>query len=83
MERISDIIHHVEKITGRLNGDEGIQEWEGNREIGGVTVSWMASPDAIQAAGRSGHELLIVHESLYYPYNVINSGDPPTHEERS
>jgi len=37
----------------------------------------MATPDAIQAAAESGDELLIAHESLYYPYDVTNIVNPP------
>ena len=48
-----------------------------DRNVSGVTVCWMATPDAIHAAGEHGDELLIGHESLYYPYDVINSPNPP------
>jgi putative NIF3 family GTP cyclohydrolase 1 type 2 len=65
-------------MTGHsLNGDEGVHHGPADREISGVTVCWMASPAAIDAAGRQGHQLLIGHESLYYPYNVVISEDPP------
>ena len=37
----------------------------------------MASPDAIRAAGAAGHDLLIGHESLYFPYDVIVADNPP------
>ncbi|MDA3799473.1 MAG: Nif3-like dinuclear metal center hexameric protein [Kiritimatiellae bacterium] len=78
MTTISDIIQHVEALTGhKLNGDEGVQHGDSNRELAGVSVAWMATPETIQAAGKCGHELLIVHESLYYPYNVIQSANPP------
>jgi hypothetical protein len=78
MRSISDIVHTVEEATGRaLDGDEGVQHGTGTRELTGATVAWMATPDAIQAAGEAGHELLIVHESLYYPYDVIHSKSPP------
>ncbi len=78
MTRIEDIIHYVEKLSGHgLNGDEGVQHGDGDRKLSGVTISWMASPDAIQAAGEASHELLISHENLYYPYGVINSPSPP------
>lgn len=78
MANISDIIHYVETSTGHgLHGDEGVQHGDAGRTLGGVTVSWMASPDAIRAAGEAGHELLIAHESLYYPYDVINAEKAP------
>jgi putative NIF3 family GTP cyclohydrolase 1 type 2 len=37
----------------------------------------MATPDAIRAAGTRGHDLLIGHESLYYPYNAPDAADLP------
>ena len=37
----------------------------------------MATPPAIRAAGEAGHDLLIGHESLYYPYGVLTAANPP------
>ncbi len=76
---IGDIISFTESRTGhKLNPDEGVQFGEaGDRKITGATVSWMATTDAIRAAGEAGHQLLISHESLFYPYDVINSQNPP------
>ena len=48
-----------------------------DRAVTGVTVAWMATPDAIEAAGAAGHELFIAHESLHYPYGVLTSPNPP------
>ena len=78
IDQISDIVRYVEGVTGHgLNRDEGVQHGEGEREVKGVTVTWMGTPAAIRAAGEGGDDLLIVHESLYYPYDVINSSDGP------
>jgi len=74
---VHDIIGYIEALTGHpLNRDEGIQHG-GDRPVAGLTVCWMASPEAIRAAGAHGDELLIGHESLYYPYDVIHSPNPP------
>lgn len=68
----------MEKLARhKLNKDEGVRHGNAERPIDGATVSWMASPDAIATAGQNGHQLLIVHESLYYPYNVVNMSNPP------
>ena len=73
------IIDFMEAQTGHtLQPDEGVQHGDRERSLSGVTVAWMATPPAIQAAGSAGHELLIVHESLYYPYDVINAANPPS-----
>ena len=78
MTRPSDIIDYVQARTGHtVNPDEGLQYGAGERFVKGVTVAWMATPDAIQAAAESGDELLIAHERLYYPYDVTNVVNPP------
>jgi len=78
MRTISDIIHFVETKTGhRLNRDEGMQYGDSDRVLQGVTVAWMATPDAIQAAGEAGHQLLIAHESVYFPYDALNAENAP------
>jgi putative NIF3 family GTP cyclohydrolase 1 type 2 len=78
MTTINEIIDLVQTTTGHpLNRDEGIQFGTQDRSVQRVTVSWMATPEAIQSAGTAGHELLIAHESVYYPYDVLNIQNPP------
>jgi putative NIF3 family GTP cyclohydrolase 1 type 2 len=78
MTTSTDIIRYVEAQTGHpLNPDEGIQHGDGERTVRSATMAWMATPDAIQAAASAGDDLLIVHESLYYPYDVIHAANPP------
>ncbi len=78
MTTIQDIISHVESLTGHpINRDEGVHFGPSERDVTGATVAWMATPDAIRAAGRAGHQLLIGHESLFYPYDVVNADSPP------
>jgi putative NIF3 family GTP cyclohydrolase 1 type 2 len=75
---IDDIITYVSELSGHpLNRDEGVHHGPIDRAITGATVCWMASPEAIRAAGEHSHELLICHESLFFPYDVINSPNPP------
>jgi putative NIF3 family GTP cyclohydrolase 1 type 2 len=77
MTTVIEIIAHIEKLSGHpLNRDEGVQHGAADREVSGATVCWMASPAAIESAGRKGHQLLIGHESLYYPYDVVVAKDP-------
>jgi putative NIF3 family GTP cyclohydrolase 1 type 2 len=77
------IINYVENLSGHpLNRDEGVQHGPAERIVTGTTVCWMATPDAIRAAGTPGTgarggELLIGHESLYSPSDVIHSPAPP------
>ena len=78
MTTISDLIAYVERLTGHpLNSDEWLFNGDRDRQIDGVTVCWMASPDAIRAAGEAGHGLLIGHESLFFPYNAPKALDLP------
>lgn len=78
MPTINDIISHVESMTGHpINRDEGVHFGPADRDISGVTVAWMATPDAIRSAGEAGHQLLIGHESLFFPYDVVNADSPP------
>ncbi|MFZ2655559.1 MAG: Nif3-like dinuclear metal center hexameric protein [Victivallales bacterium] len=78
MSTAKDIIRQVEKWSGhRLNKDEGVQHGTDDIPLTGVTVSWMATPNAIIAAGKKKHQLLLIHESLYYPYDVMQSKNPP------
>ena len=79
MANVNSIIEFVETSSGHpLNKDEGVQYGNAERDIAGATVCWMATPEAITRAGESGHDLLIAHESLYYPYNVQTMDNPPT-----
>lgn len=64
-----EIIRWVEEVKGRpLNHEEGVHHGSAEALVSGVTVCWKAVPEAIAAAGRRGDELIIGHESLYYPY---------------
>jgi putative NIF3 family GTP cyclohydrolase 1 type 2 len=78
MTTIKEIVRYVEVRVGHpLNPDEIIGHGPADRTVTGVTVCWMATPEAIRTCGEHGHELLIGHESLYYPYNAPNASNPP------
>jgi len=78
MATAKDIIRRIEEWAGhRLNNDEGVQHGKDDLPVTGATVCWMATPNAINAAGKKKNQLLITHESLYYPYNVLQSDSPP------
>ncbi|MEM7535906.1 MAG: Nif3-like dinuclear metal center hexameric protein [Chloroflexota bacterium] len=73
-----DIIHYTEELSDHpINHDEGIQVGTIDTPINHVTVCWMATAEAIKTAGENGSDLLIAHESLYYPYNVLQMENPP------
>lgn len=69
---------YIESLTGHpLNRDEGVQHGDAERDVTAATVAWMASPEAIRSARENGANFMIVHESLYYPYDVVNVINPP------
>src|ERR1041385_2423849 len=68
-----DIHRWLEQKVGRpLNPDEGLMFGDVDRAIRGVTVCWMPSPENIQRCAAFGHELLIHHEAIMYPYPFEN-----------
>lgn len=78
MTTVADIIAYVERLTGHpLNRDEGVHHGSIDAEVTSVVLCWMATSEAIEEAGRSGADLLIVHESLYYPYDAAVRQDNP------
>src|SRR5437762_640897 len=69
MTTVRDIHRWLEDKVGRaLNKDEGVMFGDPNRKLSGVSVCWMPSPENMELAGAVGHELLIHHEALLYPY---------------
>ena len=64
-----NIIQIIETHTGHpLNPDEGLRLGPLRQPITGITVCWMATPEAIRAAARKKHNVIISHEALTYPY---------------
>ena len=81
--RIAGIVATVEALADRpLNGDEGVLFGRSDREVNKALVCWMATRDALSAAERAGAELVIAHESLFYPYNArIKPGEEQDWEQ--
>lgn len=72
----NDIIKFVEMSNGHpLNEDEYVTFGPKDIELSGVTVTWMATPDSIKAAADAGHNCIIHHETLTYPYPCFATGD--------
>lgn len=79
MPRVLDIIDYVEGLAGHsLNRDEGVFVGSPLTEVSTAVVTWMATRDALEFAGREGAELVVCHESLYHPYGAeLKSDNPP------
>ena len=79
MTTTESIIAYIEGLTGHpLRRDEGVQHGSAQREIKRALVSWMATAEALSYAGQGGFQLVLAHESLYYPYDTyIRQDNPP------
>ena len=65
--KVFDFKKYLYGLKGRLNADEGIVFGDGNTEISSVQVSWTASLESIENAGRTGANLMLIHETLLLP----------------
>jgi len=69
--RASRVLTTIETLAGRpLGGDEGVQMGSRDSEVKKAMVCWMATRDALASAERDGAQLVIAHESLFYPYDA-------------
>lgn len=83
MTTIQDVIAAVERLAGHaLRRDEGLQHGRAERAIERALVCWMATPDALAHAASLGAQLVVAHESLYYPYDaMVRTDNPPGWED--
>ena len=78
MVKASHIVSYIEGLAGHaVNRDEGVQHGSVEREVQRVLVTWMATADALTRAGEMGCDLVLAHESLYYPYDAVVRQDNP------
>jgi putative NIF3 family GTP cyclohydrolase 1 type 2 len=74
----NDIVAYIQELSGHpLNRDEGIQHGSGDNAIDKVLVTWMATAPAIEQAGALDCQLVLCHESLYFPYDAVVRTDNP------
>ena len=78
---VGDIVARLEVLARDLgqpglNRDEGLRFGEPDAPVQGIQVCWMATPDAIEAAAANGANLIVAHEDLFYPYDVLVKGGP-------
>jgi len=67
---VSDILTTVEELTDDLlMKDEGVQMGDPKKPVTKATVCWTASRNALLSAEQNGSDLVICHESLFYPYD--------------
>lgn len=74
----NDIVAYIQELSGHpLNRDEGIQHGSGSDPIGKALVTWMATAPALAQAGATSCQLVLCHESLYFPYDAAVRSDNP------
>jgi putative NIF3 family GTP cyclohydrolase 1 type 2 len=78
---VRDVVAWLERLArgagqAGLNRDEGLRFGEPDALVRAIQVCWMATPQAIEAAATAGASLLIAHEDLFYPYDVLVKGGP-------
>ncbi|NLX36879.1 MAG: hypothetical protein GXY68_09350 [Chloroflexi bacterium] len=79
MSTVNDVIAMIERMVGHsLHRDEGLHHGRPDAEVERIMVCWMASPQALEVAAAQGAQLVIAHESLYYPYDAVVRSDNPS-----
>ncbi|MCL2740505.1 MAG: Nif3-like dinuclear metal center hexameric protein [Oscillospiraceae bacterium] len=72
--RASDVRDYVQSLYDWLNQDEGILYGSPDKAVSKVQVCWMADVAAIRNALSIGADMIVGHESLCYPHDVLNTG---------
>lgn len=78
MATIRKIIDYTEHLSEhKLNVDEGVHFGAIDAEVNNVLLCWMATKGALEHAGKIQADLVIGHESLYFPYDAAVRNDNP------
>jgi putative NIF3 family GTP cyclohydrolase 1 type 2 len=62
-----EVVRFIEQQVPKLSGEEGFQYGDPEIEVSGVVVCWMATVPALRYAADNGCNLVICHESTFYP----------------
>ena len=62
-----DVVRFIEQQVPQLGGEEGFQYGQPDTEVSGVVVCWMATAPALHYAAQNACNLVICHESTFYP----------------
>ncbi len=78
---VADVVAWLVELAQRngqagLNADEGLRFGERDAVVRGIQVCWMADCGSINAAAAAGANLIVAHEDLFYPYDVLVKGGP-------
>jgi putative NIF3 family GTP cyclohydrolase 1 type 2 len=75
--KVKEVKDHIVEMTGGFHRDEGLHFGDPNAKVRKIMVCWMADNEAIEHAAKIGANLIITHESLFYPYDVVVNGRVP------
>ena len=69
----------IKELTGGyMNAKEDIITFgRSDSPVKKIVVCWMADAEAIQYAASAGADLMIVHESVFFPYGALHAGEAP------
>ena len=74
----AEIVEYLTTLAGgKLDRDEGLHFGKPDQEIKKIVLCWMAEKKAIQFAAEKKADLIITHESLFYPYDIVVTGGQP------
>jgi len=72
MATVQTIVDYVLGLAGHpLYHDEGVLYGAAERAVDRLTVCWMATAEALEEAGNAGSDLIVTHESLFYPIGAV------------
>lgn len=75
---VSDVRDHIIGLVGvDFQKDEGIHYGLPDASVKKIMVCWMADTAAIRYAAKNGVDLIVTHESLLYPCDVVVHGGVP------
>lgn len=75
--KVSDIEEYIKKLAGGLDKEEGLRFGIHGTKVNKILVCWMADVAAIRHAAQTGADLIVTHESLFYPYDIFENGGVP------
>lgn len=75
--KVNDIKEYIRKLAEGLGKDEGLLFGVPDAKVNKILVCWMADVAAIRYAAQTGANLIVTHESLFYPYDIVVNGGVP------
>ena len=74
---VRDLLHYLSGLAGGLGEEEGIRFGTPAQPVRSILLCWMANLAAIRQAAEIGADLIIAHESVLFPYTILERSGPP------